>query len=57
MGIVNQQAMEYVQEGAVMVWEESTGQYVSPATGGVLPPRTAASYFRGMLDGLVSLSL
>eukprot|EP00752_Nemacystus_decipiens_P002991 g2775.t1 len=45
-------AMEYVQEGAVMVWEESTGQYVSPATGGVLPPRTAASYFRGMLDGL-----
>lgn len=46
-------AMEYVQEGAVMVWEESTGQYVSPATGGVLPPKTAASYFRGMLDGLV----
>ena len=37
-----------------MVWEESTGQYVSPATGGVLPPKTAASYFRGMLDGLVS---
>lgn len=38
-----------------MVWEESTGQYVSPATGGVLPPKAAASYFRGMLDGLVSL--
>lgn len=48
------QAMEFVHNGPVMVWEESTGQYVSPATGGVLPPKTAAVYFRGMLDGLVS---
>lgn len=49
------QAMEFVHNGPVMVWEESTGQYVSPATGGVLPPKTAAGYFRGMLDGLVSV--
>lgn len=45
--------MEFVHNGPVMVWEEKTGQYVSPATGGVLPPATAAAYFRGMLDGLV----
>lgn len=47
--------MEYVENGAVMTWDESTGQYVSRQTGGVLPPKTAAAYFRGMLDGLVSL--
>ncbi|CAM9635459.1 unnamed protein product, partial [Scytosiphon promiscuus] len=45
-------AMEFVHNGPVMVWDESSGQYLSPATGGVLPPRTAAGYFRGMLDGL-----
>lgn len=47
------QAMEYVHNGAVMVWDDETRQYVSPATGGVLPPKTAAAYFRGILDGLV----
>lgn len=46
--------MEFVHDGPVMVWDESSGQYLSPATGGVLPPKTAAAYFRGMLDGLVS---
>lgn len=45
--------MEFVHNGPVMVWEEDLGQYVSPDTGGVLPPRTAAAYFRGILDGLV----
>ncbi|CAM9626964.1 unnamed protein product, partial [Ectocarpus sp. 12 AP-2014] len=45
-------AMEFVHNGPVMVWDEATGQYLSPATGGVLPPKTAAVYFRGMLDGL-----
>lgn len=47
------QAMEYVHNGPVMVWKEEMRQYVSPATGGVLAPETAAAYFRGILDGLV----
>lgn len=51
----NLQAMEFVHNGPVMVWDEATGQYLSPATGGVLPPKTAAGYFRGMLDGLVGI--
>lgn len=45
--------MEFVHKGPVMVWDEDMCQYVSPVTKGVLPPKTAAAYFRGMLDGLV----
>lgn len=50
MGI---QAMEYVHNGPVMVWNDEMRQYVSPVTNGVLTPETAAAYFRGILDGLV----
>lgn len=48
--------MEFVHKGPVMVWDEDMSQYVSPVTKGVLPPKTAAAYFRGMLDGLVRAS-